>query len=114
MDMSDMFHTQKTRVIARGDHATKINRSLGHRALLRCRRSLNNLRPRKSAVATSPAARCATPKGSARGLLDHPVGHYLRMNGRFSFFTATGGFVRSIAAPASIHAAALPERAEAV
>jgi len=27
-------------------------------------------------VAASPAARCATPKGSARGLLHHPLGHY--------------------------------------
>lgn len=36
----------------------------------------NILRLRRSAVPTSPAARCATPKGSARGLLHHPVGHY--------------------------------------
>ncbi|MEZ5726463.1 MAG: hypothetical protein R3E47_15505 [Paracoccaceae bacterium] len=27
-------------------------------------------------MADSPAARCATPNGSARGLLHHPVGHY--------------------------------------
>ena len=51
--------------------------TLGHRALLRCRRSLNTLRRRRRVVAASPAARCATPKGSARGLLHHPVGHDL-------------------------------------
>src|SRR5690606_23468136 len=62
--------------IALGDYPRKVNHGLGHRALLRCRGSLNNLRLRRSAVAASPAARCATPKGSARGLLHHRPGHY--------------------------------------
>jgi hypothetical protein len=67
---------QEIRVIALGDHARKVDHRLGHRALLRCRGSLNNLRLRRSAVAASPAAPCATPIGSARSLLHNPVRHY--------------------------------------
>ena len=64
-----------------GEDATSVaslsleHHGIGHRVLLRCRRSLNNLKLRRSAVATSPAARCATPKGSARGLLHQALGH---------------------------------------
>ena len=53
---------QKIRVIALGDHPRKVDHGVGHRALLRCHRSLNNRKLRRSAVAASPAARCATPK----------------------------------------------------
>ncbi|MEI4264315.1 hypothetical protein [Roseovarius sp. D0-M9] len=45
---------QEIRVIALGDHARKVDHGLGHRALLRCHRSLNNLRLRRSAVAARP------------------------------------------------------------
>ena len=38
---------RKIRVIALGDHTRKVDHGLGHRALLRCRRSLNNLRLRR-------------------------------------------------------------------
>ena len=67
---------QEIRVIALGDRLGKVDHGLGHRVLICCRRSLNNLRLRRNTVAASPAARCATLKGAARGLLHHPVGHY--------------------------------------
>ncbi|MCB1363201.1 MAG: hypothetical protein KDK02_03720, partial [Rhodobacteraceae bacterium] len=55
---------QKIRVITLGDRARKVDHGIGHRVLLRCRRSLNNLKLRRNAVAASPAARCATPMAS--------------------------------------------------
>ena len=53
---------QKIGVIALGDRFRKVDLGVGHRALLRCRRSLNNPKLRRSTVAASKAARCATPK----------------------------------------------------
>ncbi|PFG62115.1 hypothetical protein AXZ77_0682 [Thioclava sp. ES.031] len=55
---------QKIRVIAPDDQARKVDHDLSHRALLRFHRSLNKPKLRRSTVAVSPAARCATSEAS--------------------------------------------------
>ena len=65
---------QETGVIALGYHRWKVNHGLGHRALLRCRRSSNNPQTTK------------TRGGRQPGLLHPGVGHY--PSGEFYFGTS--------------------------